>query len=221
MQLVQSLFDFPSVYIALQRFVAPEKEEHLRQVLKDQRPSAGAPARILDLGCGPGTNAGLFSCPENYHYVGIDSNPTYVKAATKIYGLDFRCGDITSLQDLPHDYDIALLNSVLHHLDDAQAEAAISTAASHLKPRGKLVVLDSVLPRTQSMSTMIQWSLVHLDRGDYWRDAQVLYDLLARHFSRIQKSSFVTSFLGIRLWDWELYVCHELASRHKKSEKPD
>jgi SAM-dependent methyltransferase len=207
MQLLQSLFGSPSAYVALQRFVAPEKEERLRQVLEDHRAEDAVPMRVLDLGCGPGTNAGLFACRERYRYVGIDSNFSYIATAIKRYGLDFRHGDITNLQNVSDCYDLALLNSVLHHLDDVRTKEAISTAASHVKRDGRLVVLDQIAPERRSLSTVIQRYLIDLDRGNYTRDARALYDVLAGHFPSIEYSRFATTFLGIRLWDWELYVC--------------
>ena len=129
--------------------------------------------------------------------------------ATERFGLDFRCTDITSITDILHPCDLALLNSVLHHLDDAQADATISTAACHLKPGGTLIVLDMVTPEAISLNTLTRRWLISLDRGQYCRSAQQLTGLLDRHFDSVQGTRSVMRLLGIPLWDVMLYVCHK------------
>src|SRR5690348_4409495 len=71
--------------------------------------------RVLDVGCGPGTNAAQFA---GMDYLGIDQNERYISQARRRFGERFAVGDVTRL-DVPTDqrYDFILVNSLLHHID--------------------------------------------------------------------------------------------------------
>jgi SAM-dependent methyltransferase len=55
----------------------------------------GLTRRVLDVGCGPGTNAPHFSHTD---YLGIDSNERYVRDARSRYSGRFQVGDAAKLQ---------------------------------------------------------------------------------------------------------------------------
>ena len=66
------LFEVPWVYRAWQ---APFAEQKLAPVMRHN--VMGAVRRVLDVGCGPGTNAPHF---EGLDYLGLDINPDYNRA---------------------------------------------------------------------------------------------------------------------------------------------
>src|SRR5262245_4841812 len=72
--------------------------------------------RILDVGCGPGTNAPFFTHAD---YVGLDINSAYVERAREKYARTFIQADVCSYDPPANEhYDFVLLNSLLHHIDD-------------------------------------------------------------------------------------------------------
>jgi SAM-dependent methyltransferase len=71
--------------------------------------------KVLDVGCGPGTNARYF---EPSAYLGIDINPEYVASARKRYPGRFEVADATAFAAGGETFDFVLVNSVLHHIDD-------------------------------------------------------------------------------------------------------
>jgi len=83
--------------------------------------------RVLDVGCGPGTNTRHFSHAD---YVGVDINPRYIAYARRRYGREFLVADVTAGPDLGARFDCVLVNSFLHHVDDAEAHRVLR----HLAP---------------------------------------------------------------------------------------
>lgn len=119
--------------------------------------------RVLDVGCGPGTNAPKFAKAE---YVGIDVNPRYVEDARRRYGRDFRVADATEFSvPAGERFDFILVNSFLHHIEDAQVRDLLANLRDALSADGHIHVLELVLPPRPGMGRM----LTRLDRGDHAR----------------------------------------------------
>ena len=55
--------------------------------------------RVLDVGCGPGTNAPFFL---KNRYLGLDINPRYIRNATNRYGSQFADKGEFKVQDVCH-----------------------------------------------------------------------------------------------------------------------
>jgi len=107
------------------------------------RPRAGE--RILDLGCGTGASVGYL--PPDVTYVGLDISAEYIEAARARY-VDrgtFLQTDLTTaaLYQFPP-FDLAISFGVLHHLDDAGADAMLKFGCRSLRPGGRLVTIDPV-----------------------------------------------------------------------------
>lgn len=83
-----------------------------------QRVGAGSPARVVDLGCGPGNLTRLLV--ERWpgaEVTGVDSSPEMVeKARRDVAGIDFRVGDLREWDDGP--VDVLVSNATLQWLPD-------------------------------------------------------------------------------------------------------
>jgi SAM-dependent methyltransferase len=104
---VRSILDLPAVYLLWQApFVAQKIAPFLAAGLEARK------GRVLELGCGPGTNARLF---DPLGYVGIDLSPRYIEAARRHHRGRFVCGDASAF-DLPDEapFDRVFVNSLLY-----------------------------------------------------------------------------------------------------------
>lgn len=126
--------------------------------------SAARARRVLDVGCGPGTNAPFFAHAD---YLGVDLNPRYIADARRRYPhARFEVADATSdAFAASQSFDFILLNSLLHHIDDDGAGRVLDRVARLLAPDGAVHVLDLVLPERQSLARL----LARLDRGEHPR----------------------------------------------------
>jgi len=125
---------------------------------------------VLDVGCGPGTNAPRFS---HAKYLGIDINERYIQLARNRYQRDFLTADVTTSQAIPAgSYDFILLNSFLHHVDTPSTLRILSRLNELLMPGGHLHSVELVLPEHAGIP---RW-LAHRDRGKFphtlstWRE---------------------------------------------------
>ena len=132
--------------------------------------------RVLDVGCGPGTNAHHFA---NVDYTGLDINPGYIADARRRHGRDVRVADVTRLeQGSIEPADLVLVNSLLHHLDDDETHRTLASLPPLVAPGGAVHILDLVLPDTFSPARV----LAKLDRGRYARPADAWRSIFRGHF---------------------------------------
>src|SRR5918999_831904 len=89
------LLEQPLVYETWQApFAAAKLKPFLRYVDLAQT------RRVLDVGCGPGTNARVFAGSE---YVGIDINPEYIRTASSRHPGRWLVGDVTDATIFPNE----------------------------------------------------------------------------------------------------------------------
>jgi SAM-dependent methyltransferase len=139
--------------------------------------------RILDIGCGPGTNAAAF-LKTNPNYLGVDLNAGYIASAQRRFGdAHFVVGDAAHL-DVPTSerFDCIFVNSLLHHLTDAEVRALLRSTAPLLSADGQVYVIDLYVPAERS----IPRTLALADRGEHPRplpqlQALVTEELVLRH----------------------------------------
>lgn len=134
---------------ALQRFYAQEYDEsgrllrtehgrleaaRTRELLTAALPPP--PARILDVGGGPGLHA-QWIADRGHHVSLVDIVETHVQAARES-GLDATIGDARRLDQPDTSVDAVLLLGPLYHLDDVGRAAALTEAHRVLRPGGLL-----------------------------------------------------------------------------------
>lgn len=120
-------------------------------------------SRVLDVGCGPGTNVPLF---KGCQYVGLDVNPRYILHSQKRYPGDFICADAIAFDYEPlGQFDLIFLNSMMHHLPDDGCHTLLTKLRDRIAPDGTMVVLDLVLDR----KSPIAYALARADRGAFPR----------------------------------------------------
>lgn len=186
---VRSILDVPVVYSLWQ---APFVRQKVAPFLEHNNPAEMG--RVLEIGCGPGTNAPMFRQAD---YVGIDLNPAYVESARRRYGRTFICGDASKFE-LPagEPFDVVFINSLLHHLDDEAVSATMDRASQALRPGGKIHILDLLLPEEKSLARY----LAQADRGGFARALAAWEDLLTARFEAEIMNPFSVRALGTACW---------------------
>lgn len=171
MRFIDWILEHPTVYTAWQAPFVSQKFAPVERCLRHQEIR-----RVLDVGCGPGTNAGRFVGAD---YVGIDINERYLAIARAKYGgrfihADVQSADLSSLGT----FDTILVNSFLHHLPDDAVSRILRQLQKLLGADGRVHVLDLVLPERLSVATI----MARMDRGRYARRLEILRELFDAHF---------------------------------------
>jgi SAM-dependent methyltransferase len=170
---IARVFENTAAYRLSQALFAEQK---LRPVLES--PDYAHARRVLDVGCGPGTNTPHFDGKE---YLGVDINPGYIAYARRRFGRPFAVADVTTYR--PPDgtrFDLVLANSFFHHLDD-----------------GYLHVIDLVLPARTSVARTVAL----LDRGRHARAVAEWERLFGERFTPASMTTFGVGLLGVTLWN--------------------
>lgn len=147
--------------------------------------------RVLDIGCGPGTNARYFA---HCDYLGIDINPRYIEMARKRYKGKFVVADATNFI-VPEgwSFDFILLNSLLHHIDGEGVRRILSHAATLIADEGSAHILDLVLPSRVGLARAI----AQRDRGRFPRPIDEWRGLFAESFETLLFEPYALKVLGI------------------------
>ena len=149
--------------------------------------------RVLDVGCGPGTNTRHFLDKD---YLGIDINEDYIAYARGKYGKDFVAADVTRWQSPEGRFDFILLNSFLHHIDESGCRDILQALQRLLGEAGTIHVLDLVLPEKASVA---RW-LARADRGEYARPLDRWLALMSDSFEPPLFEPYSMDVLGVDLW---------------------
>jgi ubiquinone/menaquinone biosynthesis C-methylase UbiE len=185
---LRDILDRPAAYRLWQ---APFAEQKMIP-LKAHNDLGGA-RRVLDVGCGPGTNARHFRASA---YVGMDFNRRYVKDAHRRTGCLAAAADARRLPARSGWFDFVLVNSMLHHIDDAGVHDILADLARVVAPGGHVHVLELVLPAAPSVARL----LARLDRGQFARPEGQWHALLASHFDPVIYEPFVIEAAGVACW---------------------
>ena len=137
----------------------------------------------MDIGCGPGAMVDYLG---DVDYTGIDADEGYIASARRRYGgrAEFFHGRAEeAAARIAGKADIVLAIALLHHLDDAEAEALFRAAAIMLKPDGRLVTFDCVRLSPQNPIARL---LIALDRGKSIRTREQYILLAERSFDTVE-----------------------------------
>jgi SAM-dependent methyltransferase len=189
------LLELPIVYRTWQ---APFASAKLKPFLA--RIDLARTHRVLDIGCGPGTNARVFSGRD---YVGIDINPDYIHTAASRYPGRWVVGDVTDETIFPDErFDCVFANSLMHHLDDDAVSNLLGRMAQLTAPGGKVHVLDLVLPPHASPGRVLaQW-----DRGRFARPVDHWRTLFSRHLDVEHFQPYTYGLPFLPLWSMVYFV---------------
>jgi SAM-dependent methyltransferase len=150
--------------------------------------------RVLDVGCGPGTNAAYFAHAE---YTGIDMNEQYLEHARRKFGRTFIAADVTQYRVTASErFDFILLNSLLHHIDDSGVEKLLAHLATLLTDDGHVHIVDLLLPDEASVARF----LARADRGDYPRPMAQWREMFTKWFDAVVFEPFTLRRMGVDLW---------------------
>jgi SAM-dependent methyltransferase len=182
----ERVMEQPWVYRVWQAPFADRKFEPVQRQLNLKQPR-----RVLDVGCGPGTNAPRFSGSE---YVGIDINEHYLEMGRARHPGLFVQADL-SVADLSHlgKFDLVLVNSFLHHLTDEGVEHILSRIPRLMETDGRVHILELVRPEARNLATV----MAYLDRGRYARTVDRWKAMFEQHFEPVVIEPYM---LGKWLW---------------------
>jgi len=168
--------------------------------IKQMLMRCGSENKILDVGCGPGTNAGVFS---GWDYVGIDLNPRYIENAKAKYAdKRFFCGDATSMDLEGEKFPVILINSLMHHLNDAECRQLLDGVKPILAENGSIIVQEPLVP---PKNQRLMRFLMAQDRGDHFRKLEVWKAMFDQNGFAIAADDFYQiKFAGL-MTGWQMY----------------
>jgi SAM-dependent methyltransferase len=145
---------------------------------------------VLDVGCGPGTNAPRFA---NARYLGIDINEKYIETARNRYKREFLVADVTTTKAIPlAAYDFVLVNSFLHHIDTSATLDVLSRLGELLTTDGYLHAVELVLPDRPGLP---RWLALH-DRGKFPRSLRCWRNIFEDKFRIVVFEPFAVRHFG-------------------------
>lgn len=151
--------------------------------------------RVLDVGCGPGTNAPLFSRAD---YLGLDINPKYIETARRRFGRRFEVADVRTYEADPDArFDFILVNSLLHHIDTENVYHILRQLEKNLTGDGHVHILDLVMPEEPCIAQTLALS----DRGDHARSYETWSRIFGDCFEKVVCQPYGVGAGGVTLWN--------------------
>jgi trans-aconitate methyltransferase len=161
--------------------------------------------RVLDVGCGPGTNTGVF---KHSDYLGVDINPRYIASARRKHNRTFISADVTTYDDqAAGKFDFILVNSFLHHINDADANRILSRISGWLTSDGHIHIVEVFSSQEHSIAQF----LANCDRGDYVRPLATWRHLFEQHLDIVVFETYALTGLGVKFWN--MVYCKGRAKR--------
>ncbi len=179
LQSIRSVLAFPAVYKLWGHLVGGSTSA---RALVNEYIRPEADARILEIGCGPGTIVPYL--PQS-GYLGFDLSAEYIEEARRRFPqAKFICERVSKFSlAQQHGFDLVIAIGIIHHLDDAEAKQLFEIAREALKPGGRLVTVDGVF--TSDQSPVARWFLAR-DRGEYVRSEQEYVRIASQVFGSVE-----------------------------------
>jgi len=179
---LRKLLYLPWVYSTFQWAVGAKK---YRRVLVEEfiRPQPGE--TILDIGCGTGE---IVDSLKGCTYIGFDANPGYIETAQRLRKGDctFHCSRVSEANvSALGTFDAVLAMSVIHHLDDDEAEQLFAIAKKVVNPGGRLITIDPCYSDDQDR--LRKW-MVGQDRGQNVRHRDRYIELAHQQFPNVRSA---------------------------------
>jgi len=177
---LRKTLEFPVVYNTFQKLT--RTREYRRRFM--ERVPLRPGSRVLEVGCGPGTNVEFLPQDKNIEFVGCDADAGYITHATAAYGdkaqfYNKAVGGLRALNLKP--FDTALAWGLLHHIDDADVRTLADEVDEVLESGGSFCTFDPCFTSTQGLVARV---LTACDRGRYVRYPEHYVDLLSRRFPK-------------------------------------
>jgi SAM-dependent methyltransferase len=190
MSIITALLERPAIYRLWQRPFADHKMAPFRR--HNDMSQLG---RVLDVGCGPGTNAPQFAGTD---YLGVDINPKYIAYARARFPGRFEVADARSFSlSEPHPFDCIIVNSLLHHLEDGVVRSLFSGLSRCVSSAGAIHVLELVQPTGHGVDSF----LARGDRGQFSRSVERWGDLVSRYYNLEVLEPYSLQVGGLVLWN--------------------
>jgi trans-aconitate methyltransferase len=153
---------------AQQERYIPDREERFRVVIDVVRAATeGGPARVVDLGCGPGSlSQRLAGALPEVHVVGVDADPLLLglgRANTdprvRLVEANLANPGWADATGLPGPWDAAVSSTALHWLPPADLGQLYRTLAENLRPGGVFVNADNMgvgQPRLNALADAVR-----------------------------------------------------------------
>lgn len=167
---------------------ATHAEEKFATVLKHN--DLRATRRVLDVGCGPGTNSRYFMHAD---YLGVDLDAGCIAYARQKYGDKFIVADVCEYTAAADAFDFILVNSFFHHIDDENSRAILESLARAATADGTIHIVDLVLPPKRGVPRFFALQ----DRGRHARSLDAWRALFLERFEPIVFEPFTLRAAGI------------------------
>jgi|HubBroStandDraft_6_1064221.scaffolds.fasta_scaffold181736_2 SAM-dependent methyltransferase len=178
-------------------WMAPFAEKKFAPIAANN--AIGKVRRVLDVGCGPGTNADYFP---NAEYLGVDLNERYIRDAEGRQAASngkkrFVLADAAKFSVAPGEkFDFILVNSFLHHVDDSTARSILANLTKLLTEDGHLHCLELVLPDGVSAAKF----MARADRGKFARPLDKWRELFGESSEGVLFQLYELGVAQITLW---------------------
>jgi len=178
----------------------PFNRPKIRAIERMLKRNGGRKGSILDVGCGPAVNAAFFS---DWNYLGIDLNPEYIKVAkTKFPGLQFEVADAADLTLDDKKFDVILINSLLHHLNDEECGGLLSGIRHTLGKDSSVIVQEPIKP---DENERVMRFMMNNDRGDYFRTLDEWKNTFGSNGYTVTSEEFYPMKIAGMIVGWRMY----------------
>jgi ubiquinone/menaquinone biosynthesis C-methylase UbiE len=193
--LIEKLSNYPGFFLFC-RGVLEANFKAIHRIIHEWLPPKDG-RKVLDLACGPGAFSKLFT-PENYS--GIDINDQYIRYAQEHHRGSFAVMDARDLKFPSRTFDDVLVFGLLHHLDDRDATAVVTSLARVLKPEGRALIIEDI--PTRSKLNVIGHLIHNIENGHHIRPPAQYHTLLSPHFRIEDERTFrsgVCDYYAVRV----------------------